>query len=56
MQEIYSQMAKQNKALERCQKRRVKGERAGDTGVDGLEALVRQNSFPPPSGEMKKRK
>lgn len=40
-----------DKALERCQKRRAKGERAGDFGVDGLEALVRRSSSPPPSGK-----
>ena len=39
-----------DKALERCRKRRAKGEQAGDTGVDGLEALVR-SSAPSPSGK-----
>ena len=31
-----------DKALERCEKRRAKGERDSDTGMDGLEAFVRK--------------
>lgn len=31
-----------DKALEQCQKRRAKGERNEDTGVEGLEALMRK--------------
>lgn len=31
-----------DKALERCERRRIKGDRGGDTGMDGLEALVRK--------------
>ena len=31
-----------DKALEQCQKRRAKGERNEDTGVEGLEALMRE--------------
>lgn len=31
-----------DKAVERCEKRRAKGNRSDDTGVDGLEALVRK--------------
>lgn len=32
-----------DKAMERCLKRRAKGDSGGDTGVDGLEALIRKN-------------
>ena len=31
-----------DKAVERCERRRAKGDRSGDTGMDGLEALVRK--------------
>jgi len=31
-----------DKAVERCEKRRAKDEQGGDTGMDGLEALVRR--------------
>ena len=31
-----------DKAVERCERRRVKGERDSDTGMDGLEAFVRK--------------
>lgn len=31
-----------DKAVTRCERRRTKGERGGDTGIDGLEALVRK--------------
>lgn len=30
------------KAVTRCERRRTKGERGGDTGMDGLEALVQK--------------
>ena len=33
-----------DKALERCLKRRAKGGQDGNTGMDGLEALVRKKS------------
>lgn len=36
-----------DKALERCEKRRAKGERTEDTGIDGLEALVRKREIRP---------
>lgn len=31
-----------DKAVERCQRRRTKGIKADDTGMDGLEALIRK--------------
>ena len=31
-----------DKAVERCERRRAKGERDNDTGMDGLEAFVRK--------------
>lgn len=31
-----------DKAVTRCERRRAKGERGGDTGMDGLEALVQK--------------
>lgn len=36
-----------DKAVERCEKRRAKGGRGGDTGMDGLEALVRKREIRP---------
>ena len=32
-----------DKAVERCERRRAKGERGGDTGMDSLEAFVRKS-------------
>ena len=32
-----------DKAMERCLKRRAKGDSGGDTGMDGLEALARKH-------------
>ena len=40
-----------DKAGERCEKRRAKGERAGDTGMDGLEAFVRKRENQPQGHE-----
>ena len=31
-----------DKAVERCQRRRAKGDRNDDTGIDGLEAFIRK--------------
>lgn len=42
-----------DKALERCQMRRAKGERDGDTGVDGLEALMRKRENGAKKGKQK---
>ena len=36
-----------DRAVERCEKRRVKGDRDSDTGMDGLEALVRKQEHKP---------
>ncbi len=36
-----------DKAVERCEKRRAKGERGDETGMDGLEALVRKREISP---------
>ena len=36
-----------DKAVERCEKRRAKGDRDSDTGMDGLEALVRKQERKP---------
>ena len=36
-----------DKAVERCENRRAKGSRGGDTGMDGLEALVRKREVSP---------
>ena len=36
-----------DKAVERCEKRRAKGDRDSDTGMDGLEALVRRQEHKP---------
>ena len=36
-----------DKAVERCEKRRAKGDRDSDTGMDGLEALVRKQEHKP---------
>lgn len=36
-----------DKALERCQRRRAKGEQFGDIGMDGMEAFVRKEEFKP---------
>lgn len=38
-----------DKAVERCERRRAKGERNGDTGMDGLEAFVRKQELRPPT-------
>ncbi len=40
-----------DKAVERCQKRRAKGNRGSNTGMDGLEALVRKREIIPPEQE-----
>lgn len=32
-----------DKAVERCEKRKAKGEHSGDTGMDGLEAFIRKS-------------
>lgn len=40
-----------DKAVEQCEKRRARGDRAGDTGMDGLEALVRKKKIIPPKQE-----
>ena len=32
-----------DKAVERCERRRAKGERDSDTGMDGLEAFIRKH-------------
>ena len=40
-----------DKALERCQKRRTKEERNSDTGMDGLEALIRNREHGPSKKE-----
>ena len=37
-----------DKAIVRCEKRRAKGNHGGDTGMDGLEALVRKKEIIPP--------
>lgn len=34
-----------DKAVERCQRRRAKGNRNDDTGMDGLEALIRKQQI-----------
>lgn len=44
-----------DKALERCQRRRAKGERSGDTGMDGLEALIRKQEINPPKQKKESR-
>lgn len=36
-----------DKALERCQRRRAKGDRPEDTGLDGMGAFVRKAEFKP---------
>ncbi len=36
-----------DKAVERCEKRRAKGERSSDTGMDALEALIRKEEISP---------
>ena len=36
-----------DKAVERCKKRRAKGDRDSDTGMDGLEALVHKQEHKP---------
>lgn len=42
-----------DKAVERCRKRQAKGERGEDTGIDGLEALIRKREGTCKKGDQK---
>ena len=42
-----------DKAVERCQRRRAKGVKEGDTGMDGLEALIWKQGNNSQKGERK---
>ena len=43
-----------DKAMERCERRRTKGERDSDTGMDGLEDFIRMRGTRPPKQEKSK--
>ncbi len=43
-----------DKAVERCERRRAKGERDSNTGMDGLEAFIRRRGTSPPKQEKSK--
>ena len=45
-----------DKALERCQKRRAKGERSDDTGMEGLEAFIRRDEIKPKKKKEERKK